>query len=196
MEGGACDEEASARVGELFAAASAAETAPVTAVKGKKKAGLTPLGLGLGLGLGKKTKATTIGLMPTEEEGDEAVPSDLITPSIPKKSKKKVGLALQPMEDGAGEGEEPAKGVPSGKKTTSKGKGKKDEHAEPAAKKRGPVAPSAYMLWSKESRPEVVASNPGLSFGDLGRKVSTGVHCVSCAASCPHCDTYVDLCSI
>lgn len=32
-------------------------------------------------------------------------------------------------------------------------------------------APGAFMLFSKEKRPDVLAANPGIAFGDVGRKL-------------------------
>jgi hypothetical protein len=35
--------------------------------------------------------------------------------------------------------------------------------------KRGPSAPSAYILFCKEKRPEVQTANPTASFGEMGK---------------------------
>jgi hypothetical protein len=36
-------------------------------------------------------------------------------------------------------------------------------------KERGPSAPSSYIIFCKEKRPEVVTNNPEASFGEVGK---------------------------
>lgn len=57
-----------------------------------------------------------------------------------------------------------AKGTKSSTKAAAKGKKAKKE----VKKKR---APSAYMLFSQDTRTKVVADNPDMSFGDIGREL-------------------------
>jgi hypothetical protein len=116
--------------------------------------------ISLGVPKKKKKSGITLGKKPVfaPSEGQTVADGMLVTPGVMVKTKKNASAS-----DGASG---------SAALKEKKGKGTSSSADGEVKKRKGPIAPSAFMLWAKVNRPEIVASDPGLNFADVGRKVS------------------------
>ncbi|KAJ3088556.1 FACT complex subunit [Quaeritorhiza haematococci] len=100
----------------------------------------------------------------SDEEGGGDVEEKKKAEKPPKKKKASPPPAKKTKKSKAKDSDEDGSPSPPKKKAKAEGKAKKDKN-EP---KKGLTA---FMFFSKEKRPQVVADNPGMAFGEVGKAV-------------------------